>query len=120
MTFAQVSYSNPVRQSLFTFEDCQKGGRDKAVAAADALKKIFPAVTAKGYSLTIPMPAHPLSSSTEADVREQYCQLEELIKRYKNVHIAGLHKAKLHRNYHKEILDLSIQNLFIAMMLFIF
>ena len=90
--FVQVSYSNPVRQSLFTFEDCQKGGRDKALAAADALKKIFPAVTAKGYSLTIPMPAHPLSSSTEAEVREQYCQLEELIKRYKNVHSAGVHR----------------------------
>ena len=41
---AKVSYSNPVRQSLFTFEDCLNGGKPKAVAAAETLKKIFPGV----------------------------------------------------------------------------
>ena len=39
-----VSYSNPVRQSLFVFEDSVGGGRPKAAAAADALKRIFPGV----------------------------------------------------------------------------
>ncbi|MPC14816.1 Ubiquitin-like modifier-activating enzyme ATG7 [Portunus trituberculatus] len=39
---AKVSYSNPVRQNLFTFSDCQSGGRHKAVAAAEALLQIFP------------------------------------------------------------------------------
>lgn len=38
----KVSYSNPVRQNLFTFKDCQNGGRHKAVAAAEALLEIFP------------------------------------------------------------------------------
>ena len=33
-----VSYSNPVRQSLYTFADCQAGGRPKATAAAEAVK----------------------------------------------------------------------------------
>lgn len=41
---ASVSYSNPVRQTLFNFDDCLKGGKKKAVAAAEALKRIFPGV----------------------------------------------------------------------------
>lgn len=41
-----VSYSNPVRQSLYNFEDCQNE-TCKAVAAAAALKKIFPSVVSK-------------------------------------------------------------------------
>ena len=40
----KVSFSNPVRQSLFAFEDCLKGGAPKAQAAASALKRIFPGV----------------------------------------------------------------------------
>lgn len=36
--------SNPVRQSLYTFDDCLNGGCLKAVAAATSLKRIFPAV----------------------------------------------------------------------------
>ncbi len=38
-----VSYSNPARQSLFTFEDSSKS-LPKAVAAASALKRIHPGV----------------------------------------------------------------------------
>ena len=75
----KVSYSNPVRQSLFTFEDCLNGGRDKATAASEAMKKIFPAVTTSAFTLTVPMPAHPISSSTETNVKMQYDKLEELI-----------------------------------------
>lgn len=33
-----VSFSNPVRQPLFCFEDCLHGGRPKAQAAAEARK----------------------------------------------------------------------------------
>lgn len=40
----RVAMSNPVRQSLYTFEDCLNGGDLKAVAAARSLKHIFPAV----------------------------------------------------------------------------
>ena len=39
-----VNYSNPVRQSLYTFADCVGTPRPKAQAAADALKTIFPSV----------------------------------------------------------------------------
>lgn len=38
-----VSFSNPVRQSLFTYEDCVQN-KLKAEAAAINLKKIFPSV----------------------------------------------------------------------------
>ncbi|XP_046408328.1 ubiquitin-like modifier-activating enzyme ATG7 [Ischnura elegans] len=72
-----VSYSNPVRQMLFTFEDCKDGGRPKAEAAADALRKVFPGVVAKGVKLSIPMPGHGASQRDEVVQAAQ--QLEELI-----------------------------------------
>lgn len=39
---ATVSYSNPVRQPLFKFEDCVGGTTSKATQAAQAIKEIFP------------------------------------------------------------------------------
>jgi len=58
----RVSYSNPVRQSLFTTRHCSNGGVFKAQAASEALKDIVPDVDARGHVLTIPMPGHPLDS----------------------------------------------------------
>jgi len=40
----RVSFSNPVRQTLFQFVDCLDGGSPKAATAAMRLKEIFPAV----------------------------------------------------------------------------
>ncbi|KAG5636737.1 hypothetical protein H0H81_006995 [Sphagnurus paluster] len=40
----RVSFSNPVRQPLFEFEDCLDGGKPKAECAADRLKKIYPGI----------------------------------------------------------------------------
>ncbi|OON19174.1 e1-like protein-activating enzyme Gsa7p/Apg7p, partial [Opisthorchis viverrini] len=59
---ANVSLSNPVRQSLFVFEDTKNGGSPKASAAAHALLKISPGVTTEGFQLSIPMPGHPVSN----------------------------------------------------------
>ena len=42
-----VSYSNPVRQSLFTFHDCASGGKHKAKAAVESMKLIFPGVVSR-------------------------------------------------------------------------
>lgn len=39
-----VAYSNPVRQWLFELQDCVGGGKPKAQAAAEALRRIFPSV----------------------------------------------------------------------------
>lgn len=41
---SKVSFSNPVRQPLFEFEDCLGGGKPKAAAAANALKRIYPGI----------------------------------------------------------------------------
>ena len=62
LDYGKVSYSNPVRQSLFTIQDCnaENGtGRMKAIAAADALKTIAADVVSEGIVLSIPMPGHP-------------------------------------------------------------
>lgn len=42
--YGTISYSNPVRQTLFEFTDCQNGGKSKAKTAASSLKRIFPGV----------------------------------------------------------------------------
>lgn len=50
---AKISYSNPVRQPLYEFEDCLSGGKSKALAAMDRLKKIFPGVVRICFFLII-------------------------------------------------------------------
>nr|KAG5700834.1 hypothetical protein BaRGS_024220 [Batillaria attramentaria] len=79
---ARVSYSNPVRQSLFTFEDCLNGGKPKAEAAAEALRRIFPGVVSEGISLSIPMPGHSVSGGLEKQVEEDVKRLEQLIENH--------------------------------------
>jgi len=62
----KVSYSNPVRQCLFTFEDSQAEDNYKALIAAKRLKEVFPAVEARGERLKIPMPGHAIGNNEEA------------------------------------------------------
>ncbi|XP_025070946.1 ubiquitin-like modifier-activating enzyme ATG7 isoform X6 [Alligator sinensis] len=78
---ANISYSNPVRQPLYEFEDCLSGGKPKALAAADRLQKIFPGVNAKGFNMSIPMPGHPVNFSkvTMEQAQKDVAQLEQLI-----------------------------------------
>ncbi|KAJ2922042.1 hypothetical protein H1R20_g15051, partial [Candolleomyces eurysporus] len=82
---ARVSFSNPVRQPLFEFEDCLNGGKPKAECAAEALKKINPGINATGHSMSIPMPGHPIST-TSATVLEQakadVAKLEQLFEEH--------------------------------------
>ena len=72
----RVSFSNPVRQSLYCYEDCLSGGQMKATAAAAALRRIFPLCSASGMNMTIPMPGH---FATEEETRKNAKLLEELI-----------------------------------------
>jgi len=75
-----VSYSNPVRQSLFEFEDCKDGGKPKAEAAAAALKRIFPGTQTRGVQLNIPMPGHFVTSeAAQKEAFEAADTLEALI-----------------------------------------
>lgn len=74
-----ISYSNPVRQPLYEFQDCLNGGKPKAQTAAESLKRIFPGIHSEGYKFTIPMPGH----SEDAKVTKTNVELlEKLIKEH--------------------------------------
>ncbi|KAK7576226.1 hypothetical protein V9T40_012512 [Parthenolecanium corni] len=68
-----VSYSNPARQSLYTFSDCCKS-TSKAPAAASALKLIHPGVLARGEIIRISMPGH-----SEYDMNDVH-RITQLVK----------------------------------------
>ncbi|XP_065878879.1 ubiquitin-like modifier-activating enzyme atg7 [Euphorbia lathyris] len=75
----RVAMSNPLRQSLYTLDDCLNGGEFKAVAAVKSLKRIFPAVEAHGVVMAIPMPGHPVSNQEEETVLEDCRRLHDLV-----------------------------------------
>ncbi|CDM29209.1 hypothetical protein DTO013E5_5911 [Penicillium roqueforti] len=72
-----VSFSNPVRQPLFNFEDCLNGGVQKALRASEALTQIYPGVDTKGYVFSVPMAGHPIVD--EAATRADFDRLKTLI-----------------------------------------
>mmetsp|Transcript_31654 Transcript_31654/g.92822 ORF Transcript_31654/g.92822 Transcript_31654/m.92822 type:complete len:780 (+) Transcript_31654:57-2396(+) len=79
----RVSYSNPVRQNLFTLSDCVEGGKPKAEAAAEALKRIAGEdnVKSRGVCLTIPMPGHPFGSEKAEELaRKDTKVLSDLVR----------------------------------------
>ena len=83
----RVSYSNPVRQSLFGVDDCKDGGRYKATAAAESLVSIAgPDVKSEGVVLSIPMPGHAFGRGKDGGnaeieaVRKDVDQLHILIE----------------------------------------
>lgn len=103
-----ISYSNPVRQSLFVFNDCLNEGQHKAVTAALSLKQIFPGVNAVGIDLSIPMPGHTVPDTCLDQVREDVRKLEDLIEEHDAVFllmdtresrwlptVIGAHKRKI-------------------------
>lgn len=73
-----VSFSNPVRQPLFNFQDCLDGGAKKAYRAAEALKEIYPGVVAEGHTLSVPMAGHPILD--EPTVAKDYERLARLVR----------------------------------------
>lgn len=81
----RVSYSNPVRQSLFGIDDCKEGGKYKAKAAAESLLAIAgPGVNSEGVVLTIPMPCHSFGGGKDGaaeiqSVRQDVERLHALI-----------------------------------------
>lgn len=75
---ARVSFSNPVRQPLFEFEDCLNGGKPKAACAAQRLTKIFPGINATGHDMSIPMPGHPIPPASTEQAKKDIERLETL------------------------------------------
>ncbi|BGP02783.1 Ubiquitin-like modifier-activating enzyme ATG7 [Rhodotorula toruloides] len=82
-----VSFSNPVRQPLFEFEDSLNGGKPKAQTAAAALKRIYPGVDATGISLSIPMPGHPIPPTAQDAIRQDLETLERLVDEHDVVYL---------------------------------
>lgn len=76
--YSTVSYSNPVRQSLFTFEDCKRK-LPKAECAAQRLKEIYPNMFSTGYNISIPMLGHPIYEADIEKTMHDYETLENLI-----------------------------------------
>ncbi|KAI4144636.1 MAG: hypothetical protein LQ341_002613, partial [Variospora aurantia] len=72
-----VSFSNPVRQPLFNFQDCLDGGAKKAHRAAKALQEIYPGVETEGHVLSVPMAGHLILD--EAAVKKDYDTLARLV-----------------------------------------
>ncbi|XP_021639573.2 ubiquitin-like modifier-activating enzyme atg7 isoform X2 [Hevea brasiliensis] len=83
----RVAMSNPVRQSLYTLDNCLNGGDFKAMAAVKSLKEIFPAMEAEGVVMAIPMPGHPVSSQEEESMLEDCRRLHELVDSHDAVFI---------------------------------
>ncbi|RNF16828.1 putative ubiquitin activating E1 enzyme [Trypanosoma conorhini] len=78
-----VSFSNPVRQTLFEMSDVinpKAEERNKAVAAAKALKRVLPTVQACGVPLTIHMPGHRIDKQREAEAIAEIERLDALIQ----------------------------------------
>eukprot|EP01100_Stratorugosa_tubuloviscum_P014244 TRINITY_DN7494_c1_g2_i1.p1 TRINITY_DN7494_c1_g2~~TRINITY_DN7494_c1_g2_i1.p1 ORF type:complete len:695 (-),score=260.03 TRINITY_DN7494_c1_g2_i1:76-2112(-) len=97
-----VSYSNPVRQSLFEYNDCFEqpntvsnstcpknatGAKSKAVCAAQHLKQIFPMVNANGYHISIPMPGHTISESMISSFRKDLEFLDNLVQQHDVIYL---------------------------------
>jgi ubiquitin-like modifier-activating enzyme ATG7 len=75
-----ISYSNPVRQSLYNFADAEKGQNPKAETAAKKLKEIFPSVNSEGFSFQIPLPGRTLiDEKAEESYLGKVEKLEKLI-----------------------------------------
>lgn len=81
---SRVSYSNPVRQPLFQFEDCLDGGKPKAATAAARLKEILPSIVRNlgAHKLTISRTPSaticPFLCLAIRSAAEQRCQLGRL------------------------------------------
>ena len=80
----RVSFSNPVRQSLYISEDCLPGSNGlrpfKAPTAAKRLLEISPGLNAQGIVMEIPMPGHPIYQSKLTKTMENVQHLDTLIK----------------------------------------
>lgn len=78
----KVSYSNPVRQCLFTFEDSRADENYKAPIAAKRLAEVYPNVKSEGHVLSIPMPGHVVSENQKEKLRDDWQKLDGLIREH--------------------------------------
>ena len=72
-----VSYSNPVRQSLYTWDDSREG-KSKAECAAQRLRDVYPGVQSSGVRCVIPMVGH-WSEKEDQETRRGVSAMERLV-----------------------------------------
>ena len=72
-----VSYSNPVRQSLYTWDDSPLR-KSKAECAAERLREVYPGVQSRGVRCVIPMVGH-WSEKEDEETRRNVHIMEQLI-----------------------------------------
>lgn len=75
----KVSYSNPIRQSLYSANDCSKVS-SKAVLSAEKIKQINPCALSEGHNVTILCPDHPIIDNMQSV--EDYELLIKLINEH--------------------------------------
>ena len=76
-----VSFSNPVRQNLFTHADAV-ARTNKAVAAAAACKLIYPLAKTKAVDMAVPMPGHPVSDKQKDEIAENIDKFDRLVAQH--------------------------------------
>ena len=81
---SKISYSNPVRQSLYTFEDCVQAGQGvyKVEVAAASLRRIHPMINVNAHVLSIPMPGHHIAENEVDQTKKDVERLESLIENH--------------------------------------
>ncbi|XP_041785643.1 ubiquitin-like modifier-activating enzyme atg7 isoform X4 [Anopheles merus] len=83
-----ISLSNPIRQSLYRFEDTLNGGKPKASTVAERLLEINPSAKITGINLKIPMPGHPVGQGNEVnETREILTKLINLIQQHDVIYL---------------------------------
>ena len=86
--YGVVSYSNPVRQSLYQFKDCV-AKRNKAERAAESVKEVFPGMHSEGIVMSIPMPGHPIGEKEVEQTRNSIEKLDKLVQEHDVVFLLG-------------------------------
>lgn len=81
-----VSFSNPVRQSLFTHNDAEKK-QEKVKAAAFRIKEIHPGMVANGHKIHIPMPGYTIGVSLKDQTVQALNQIEQLVQNHDVIYL---------------------------------
>lgn len=86
----KISYSNPVRQCLYNFNDTVNNNNEfKSIVAARKLKEIVPHITSNGYVIHIPCPGMNIGNNDiliKSNI-ENINKIEELIKEHDVVYL---------------------------------
>uniref|UniRef100_A0A1B0C4K0 THIF-type NAD/FAD binding fold domain-containing protein n=1 Tax=Glossina palpalis gambiensis TaxID=67801 RepID=A0A1B0C4K0_9MUSC len=78
----KVSFSNPMRQYLYTRQDACKDNIIKSTIAAERIKEINPSVNSSGYVLNMPMPGHPIGKRLKEQTIKDLSKLKDLAQQH--------------------------------------